>query len=126
MNDGTFLVRQVSPSFVQLGRVTSQAFRPTPKDEGKLSAYDGDKITPEKSWVHYTTQLKHKSVGTLAVTVLECKQEALTASPDPDEFPEHVVIDFSAVTASQAEKKSKKLRAVADARGWQYQAATDK
>jgi hypothetical protein len=37
LNDTTLLHRQINPSWVQQGRVTSQAFRPTPKDESKLS-----------------------------------------------------------------------------------------
>ena len=47
MTGTTLLLRQIHPSFVQDGRVTSQAFRPTPKDESLLSVYDGDQITPE-------------------------------------------------------------------------------
>ena len=42
MTDETLLLRQVHPSFLQDGVVSSQVFRPTPKDECKLSAYDGD------------------------------------------------------------------------------------
>jgi len=40
VNDSTLLHRQVNPAFVQSGRVTSQAFKPTPKDQGLLSVYD--------------------------------------------------------------------------------------
>jgi hypothetical protein len=54
MTGATFLLRQVHPSFVQAGRVTSQAFRPTPKDRSLLSVYDGDQITPEAAWIHFT------------------------------------------------------------------------
>jgi hypothetical protein len=63
MNAQTLLLRQIHPSFVQQGRVTSQAFRPTPKDESKLSMYDGDQITPEASWRHYTVTLRFESIG---------------------------------------------------------------
>jgi hypothetical protein len=37
MTPETLLLRQIHPSFVQAGRVTSQAFRPTPKDGSLLS-----------------------------------------------------------------------------------------
>lgn len=42
MTPDTLLLHQIHPSFIQYGRVTSQAFRPTPKDEGFLSVDDGD------------------------------------------------------------------------------------
>ena len=122
MTGATLLLRQIHPSFVQAGRVTSQAFRPTPKDAGQLSVYDRDQITPEAAWDHFTTVLACASVGSLAVTVDECAAEALAARPDPEPFPEHVVIDFTALTDNQAEKKGKKLKAKAEARGWQHQA----
>jgi len=48
MTDETLVHRQIHPSFVQAGFPTSQAFRPTPKDESKLSVYDGDMITAVK------------------------------------------------------------------------------
>ncbi len=69
MTGTTMLLRQIHPSFVQAGYSTSQAFRPTPKDEAKLSGYDGDRITAEASFVHYTTVWKLASVGAMAVTV---------------------------------------------------------
>ena len=71
MTGTTRLLRQIHPSFVQAGFVTSQAFRPTPKDESKLSVYDGDRITPEAAYTHYTTVWELASAGVLAVTVDE-------------------------------------------------------
>ena len=38
----TLFLRQIHPTFVQNGRPTSQAFRPTPKDENQLSVYNGE------------------------------------------------------------------------------------
>jgi hypothetical protein len=119
----TLLLRQIHPSFVQAGRVTSQAFRPTPKDESLLSVYDSDQITAEHSWLHFTSQKDCRSVGVMAVTVDECAAEALSTRPDPEPFPEHVVIDFMGLTNNQCEKKSKKLKTKAEARGWLYQTA---
>jgi hypothetical protein len=120
MTGATLLLRQVHPSFVQAGRVTSQAFRPMPKDQSLLSVYDGERIAAEASWIHYTTELKYASVGTMAVTVDECAAESLPARSDPDPFPELAVIDFSGLTDAQCEKKSKKLKAKAESRGWLY------
>lgn len=122
MTGDTLLLRQVHPSFSRQGRVTSQAFRPTPKDKALLSVYDGSLIAAEASWIHYTTILKSDSVGTMAVTVDECTDEALPTRSDPDPFPEHAVIDFSGFTDNQCEKKSKQLKAKALVRGWLHQA----
>jgi hypothetical protein len=121
MNDDTLLHRQVHPSWVQLGRATSQAFRPTPKDERKLSVYDGDQISAEAAWKHYTNQLAQESVGVMAVSVGECFNEQLQVVPDPTPCPEHTLIDFSNLTENQIRKKSKRLQVAAQKRGWQYQ-----
>jgi hypothetical protein len=122
MTDETLLLRQVNPSWIQLDRVTSQVFRPTPKDEKRLSVYDGDQISAAGSWRHFTEVLGYASVGVLAVTQGECLQLALAVRADPTPFPEHAVIDFTGFDEGQIKKKSKQLRAAAMARDWQYQA----
>jgi hypothetical protein len=121
MTGTTLLLRQIHPSFVKLGRVTSQAFRPTPKDEQKLSVYNGDMITAAASWVHYRGR-KLESVGVMAVTVEECTREDLVARSSPKEFAEHAEIDFLNFNPKQCEKKGKKLKNVAESRGWLHQA----
>ncbi|WP_273429301.1 hypothetical protein [Marinobacter sp.] len=122
MKDDTQLLRQVHPSFIQNGRVSSQAFRPTPKDDKKLSVYDGDAIDAPKAYEHYTTDLEQLSVGVLAVTVDECKCLELEAQNDPlENFPEHALIDFSAFGTSATEKKAKILRKRAEERDWLFQ-----
>jgi hypothetical protein len=95
VNPATILLRQIHPSWVQQGRVTSQAFRPTPKDESKLSVYDGDQIEPEPAWRHFTATLGFQSAGVLGITVSECTDLELKVTPDPEPFPEHVLIDYS-------------------------------
>ena len=107
MNSGTLLFRQIHPTWTQNERVTSQAFTPTPKDNSKLSVYDGDQITAEGAWKHYRQSQGLDSVGVLAVTVAECEAQNATAQPDPTPFPEHAVIDFSALTNSQEEEGGK-------------------
>ena len=123
MTDETLLLRQIHPNFVQNDRVTSQAFRPTPKDEGKLSVYDGDMISAEDSWKHHTG-LGLESAGVLAITVQECDAESLVVCPSPDVFPEHAHIDFNGPGLSKTEirGKAKRLLAAALERGWQYRA----
>ena len=120
MKGGTLLYRQVNPSWMQNGRVTSQAFKPTKKDQGCLSVYDGSQITAEDSWRDYTTRIGYPSAGVIAVTVVECQTEDLQVIPDPMSFPEHVVIDFQNLGRRQVERKAKILHAHAVQRGWQY------
>jgi hypothetical protein len=122
MNEGTLLHRQINPSWLQQGRVTSQAFKPTLKDNKRLSVYDGDQISAEGSWQHYTRELGFISFGVLAVTVAECIAQELLAEPDSAPFPSHAVIRFDGCSGSQMEKKAKRLKAAAELRGWQYQA----
>lgn len=122
MKIDTLLYRQVHPSWVQLDRVTSQAFKPTPKDRGRLSVYDGDQMSAEESWIHFTGDLEQVSIGVLAVTIGECRSLGLAAEPDPEPFPAHVVIEFAGCSNSEIERKAKQLRSVAAQRGWQYRA----
>ncbi len=108
MNDATLLLRQIHPGFLQNDRVTSQAFRPTPKDEKKLSVYDGDLTTPGESYHHYTEKLGLSSTGVMAVSVKESRAIDLEPVSDPEPFPEHVVIDFSALPSEKSIKTKAK------------------
>lgn len=121
MSPETLLLRQVHPSFVQNGRPTSQVFRPTPKDEDKLSVYDGDKISPEASWTHYTNVLAFKSVGVLAVSLTEVQGQELPVIADAVPFPEHCSVDFTGLTKTDVDKKAKQLASYAVTRGWLFQ-----
>lgn len=125
MTEETLLLRQIHPSFVQQGRVTSQAFRPTPKDENRLSVYDGDLIEPEPAWQHYTVVLAFSSMGVMAVSRAECAILDLPVEPDPAPFPEHAVIDFTGLHKNEIEKRAKKLRTNAEARGWLFQRVSE-
>ena len=122
MTTNTLLFRQVSPSWVQAGRITSQVFKPTPKDGKRLSVYDGDQISAADSWNHYKDSLGCISVGVMAVTVAECETQELSAEPDHDTFPEHVLINFDGHSNSKIEKQAKRLKFVSEIRGWQYEA----
>lgn len=120
MNQATLLHRQVHPDFIKNGEATSQAFTPTPKDNKLLSAYDGDMITAEKAWEHYTNRLGLRSSGTISVSNGECHKIGLPVSSDPASFAEHVVIDFSKLSNSQVKTKAKQLKEYATARGWTF------
>ena len=121
----TLLLRQVHPSFIQSGRVTSQVFRPTPKDENQLSVYDGDRMQPLTAWQHFTVTPGCRSAGVMAVTYTECTAEQLPVTADGVPFPEHVSIDFSAFSKNEIEKKAKVLTRQAQARGWLFQAVLE-
>ncbi len=123
MIDTTIVYRQIHPSFVQAGFPTSQAFRPSPKDESKLSVYDGDQITAENAFQHYTNHLNLSSIGVMGLTVAECKAESLHVCEDPTPFREHALIDFSGLTDKDCRNKSKKLQAKAVQRGWLHRAS---
>ena len=99
----------------------SVAFCPAPREEGLLSVYDGDLISVEQCWQHYTAILQLASSGVWAVTVSEVEESALTARPDPLEPPEspaHAVIDFSTLESKKRHRAiAKILAAKAEARG---------
>lgn len=120
MTPETLLLRQIHSSFVQDGRVTSQAFRPTPKDEYKLSVDNGDCVQPEASWRRFTANVNCKSTGVQAVTGAECQQQLLQVIEDGCPHPEHCYIDFSSSDKKAIEKKAKVLRAQAERRGWLF------
>ena len=120
MNSDTLLYRMVSPSWIKDGSPTTPTFKPTRKDNGRLSVYDGDQISPQDAYEHYTS-LGHKAVGVLAVTVEECESLGLTVSLDPlPGFPEHAVIDFTDLSGNRGRRAASALREIANARGWQY------
>ena len=124
MNSDTLLYRMVSPSFLKDGLATSPAFRPTRKDNGRLSVYDGDQISPQAAYEHYTNPppgLGQTAAGVLAVTVSECESSNLAVTPDPlRDFPEHATIDFTAFSRNRIKVASRELNDFANERGWQY------
>lgn len=123
MTPDALLLRQIHPNFIQDGRVTSQAFRPTPKDEFLLSVDDGDRITAESSWQRFITNPACKSIGVQALAQAECNAQDLPVIEDGEPHPEHCAIDFTAFDKKVIEKKAKVLRAQAEKRGWVFRGA---
>ncbi|MBZ0271116.1 hypothetical protein K8I61_03710 [bacterium] len=121
MNTESILLRQINPSFLRHGIPTAQAFMPTRKDSRRLSMYDGDQIAPRNAWKHFTEQLGLVSSGVQGVTVGECHSLNLRVSADPEPFPEHVVIEFPAMSRRQSELTAKALVDAAKRRGWLFQ-----
>lgn len=120
MHPDTPLLRQIHPSFVQLGRPTSQAFRPTPKDEFHLSVDDGSRIDPKASWERFTSNLNFHSTGVMAITLAECSAQELPVIEDGIPYPEHCSIDFSSLTRGTIEKRAKVLVRHAIQRDWLF------
>ncbi|GMU43727.1 MAG: hypothetical protein IT479_01085 [Xanthomonadales bacterium] len=118
MNDDTLLLRQVHPQFLKDDQLTSQAFFPFPKDNGRLSVYDGDQISAEASYRHYTEALGFQSQGVWAVSGAESAGVGLAHVPDPlTESPAHAVIDFGQRPEKECRKLAKRLRDHAVQRG---------
>lgn len=120
-DDEQALHRQVHPSWVQDGRLTSQAFSPTLKDAGLLSVYDGKQIAAEPSFIHYTTVQKLVAFGTVSVTADEVAAVGLSWRLDPEPFPEHAVVDYTGLpTPGKIKAKAQALAERARQRGWTY------
>lgn len=103
------LYRQVHPSWLREGRITSQVFNPFPKDKGLLSVTREEMTTAEATYSLFTSR-GFFSVGVVAVKVEECSQTALEAYHDPEdkagfEDPAHSVIDFRALINLDKERK---------------------
>lgn len=117
------LHRQVNPSWVHDGRVSSQAFRPTPKDNGQLSVDRASVCTAQESFDRFVAN-GWSSVGVWAVTVGETEDAGLKAFPDPDPEgwtnPAHAYVHFSDLPKSQVKKKAQVLAAHAHQRGRVY------
>jgi hypothetical protein len=116
------LFRQVNPSWRELdGNPTSQAFRPTPKDNELLSV-DRQSLTDAKSsYDHFTKTLGLASVGTWAISTNECASVSRTAWHTPKAVnPAHTSVDFRAVPPKTAKTISQALKARAIARQLQY------
>ena len=120
MDNATLMLRQVNPGVIQGDQVSSQAFRPTSKVKRRPSVYDGDQLAPRTVHEHYTSMLGFLSASVMAMSVAECGKLKLPVCPDPQPFPEHLVIDFSKFPRSQVGNKAESLRAMAKQRGWLY------
>jgi len=117
------LHRQVHPQWVVDGERSSQAFRPTKKDDGMLSIALGSKSSGEEAFIHHTRVLNLASGGTWAVTVGEASAVDLRSFEQPlENSPAHGFLDFRGLSRGAAESKAKLLRIKASERGCVYAA----
>jgi hypothetical protein len=101
--------------------LTSQAFLPSSKDQGKLSVYNKTLISPSDSYIHYTQTYKLQSVGIWGILDTEILTIGLKYYPEPlDESPAHSIVDFSNVPSNNRRQKARKLKFYALKRGCLY------
>lgn len=125
--DSELLWRNVHPSFWDEdgGQPSSQAFRPTAKDEGLMSVAREARVSAQDHFVDYTETHCLQSAGVWALSVAEVV--SLELDLEHDEYVEsrqpcptgHTSIGFLALSGSQASKMGRRLRALAVARGKQ-------
>ncbi|HRE83874.1 MAG TPA: hypothetical protein PLN52_22715 [Opitutaceae bacterium] len=129
MHPESQLLRQIHPNHFQEGRVLSVAFRPSKKDEGKLSVCDGELCSAKDAFEYHTVQLGLGSGGTWGVTVNEVTARKLPIEPDPllerpnpkgGMFPEqkaHALINFNGLPPKEQGVASSLLAHSATQRG---------
>jgi len=114
------LLRQVHSSFVKDNQITSQAFRPTPKDKHLLSFDDGNRIDAQRAWIRHNSLPNATSSGVLAVSKQECETHELAVFYDGTPYPEHVSVGFSNHSSNKQRRIAKRLRDHAIKRGWLF------
>jgi len=122
VTESLLLLRQINPAFIQNGHVMYLAFRPTKKDEKRLSVSNGSQITPQEAWKRYIEIPGCRSCGVLGVTNFECESCNLPVYEAPVEGqPDHIVIDFTFLTSrSDIDRAAKRLCQHAMDRGWLF------
>lgn len=109
----TPLHRQLVSGWVINGRITSQGFRPTKKDNDILSLAHGDLVTPsEAQRLH--RQRGHQSDAVATVNGSDCWDVDLIPVHDAEPAEEHVSLQFP-VDASNSQKSNIARRLAAKA-----------
>lgn len=112
------LFRQVHPNFVHEGRVGSEAFRPSRKDEGKLSVALSSRTSAADAFMLHTEKLGFQSAGTWGLAVAEVERVGLEAFADPQDGDQaHGIINFVGIGRGRCEALSKLLVQHATKRG---------
>ncbi|MFN9304278.1 MAG: hypothetical protein ACK6DA_16085, partial [Candidatus Kapaibacterium sp.] len=124
MDKDTLLLRQVHPSWMVGDTISqqvfsSQTFRPTPKDNGLLSVYNGEVFDAYAAFDHFTSQ-GHPSVGVVAVTPAECESIPVPVLDDNNPFHGHCSLDYRNLSGTGIKKAASTLKANAQERGWLY------
>lgn len=118
------LWRNVNPNWLDQGRLTSQAYRPTPKDRKHLSVAREARVSAAAHYTEFTDSFGLASAGVWAVTVEECTTVGVQVVYDensptrPDPCPTgHTHLDFTGLSSNRAKRIGGILRDKAEARG---------
>ena len=127
MKDSTsdgLLHRQVPPHLEREKRPAWEAFKPKPKDKGRLSVSCGRQLEAREAYARYVARKNPKGVnlrsaGVRSVLRSECAsiERAVIADPLEDD-PAHTIIDFNGLDELGVELAAQRLHSFAEARGW--------
>jgi hypothetical protein len=123
LNDAEeFLWRQVHPDWMQAGRPTSQAFKPTPKDQGLMSVSQSSLVSAEDAFQFHISTLDLESAGVWAITVSDASSVGYAVfddsqNPVPNTPPGHALVDTSHESRSRQKSLARALASAANDRG---------
>jgi hypothetical protein len=115
-DESELLWRQVNPGWIDGGRITSQSFKATPKDEGMPSVARSTKLSAQEAFEQYG----FASAGTWAIAVgkvIDCGSRAVDDSATPNAPFGHAYFDMRNLSRGRQEKIAAKLRDHAQDRG---------
>ena len=122
-DEAEILFRQIHPNHMSNGNPSSDRFRPTPNDAGKLSVDRSAIVSAAESYHNYINNGR-ASAAVFGVSVGECLEEQLPSFEDPIEEsatskanPAHAVIDFGAFSGKDCRVIGRRLQLKASARG---------
>ena len=124
LSDGDeLLFRQVHPSFMEDGQPSSQPFRPSSQDDGRMSVDRSTLTTAADAYARYTAA-GLASEGVFGLTVGEFEAEEVTCWSDPlrgrsgrAPNPAHALADYTKHTPRQQKNLAKRLKRKAIQRG---------
>lgn len=118
------LFRNIHPKWMDNGIPTSQAFRPTPKDDKRLSVDQSSKTTAQGSYETHTNKKNLLSSGIFGVSVGEFNEEKVVCVEDPlEDNRAHALADYTNLGSNNViEKTAKKIKKKAIKRGILYPA----
>lgn len=117
------LYRQIHPDFIDEGVPSSDRFRPSTRDAGKLSLDRGATCTASESHALYTGSGKLSAavfgvaVGEFEEERVSCVEDPVPATNDAPANPHHALADFSNLDLKSQKHASKRLARKAVERG---------
>ena len=122
-DEAEILFRQIHPNYMSNGMPSSDRFRPTSNDGGRLSVDRSALVSAAESHELYVSNGR-ASTAVFGVSVGECLAEQLPSFEDPIEEssttkanPAHAVIDFSAFSEKDRRVLGRRLQLKAIDRG---------